>query len=662
MKKFLRQTRWIAAWVGALATLPWVHSKAETVVFTIDSASSSLTVAGAATVAGFGTFPYGEQAAGSLVTSYSGSITVDLDNVVTPGSITFSSADIVAAINGQWQPNDSGSSLTPPGDANYGVSAAIGAGKIRNLSFELGSSGAATVTGGQFAASTQNWSHKTGDFDVFSPVVGAGATAPLTAIAGNVVGSTAGDGSLSLSGKILTLTLPVNISIPYFLPGTPDLSGSYDYTGTIVAKAKVNVPETVVFTIDPNSSSLTVSGEAVVGGFGTFPFGEQAAGSLVTSYSGSITATVDNVLAPGSITFDGADIVAAISGQWQPNNSGNGLTPASDANYGVRAALGDGKIRNLSFELVTAGAATVTGGQFPSSNQDWSHKTGDFDVFSPVVGDGSTGPLTDFAGGVVSSTAGDGSLSLSGKTLTLTLPVNISIPYNVPGSPTLTGFFGYTGTIVATATVTVPDVPGSFVFHAGWTGGGSNVDTVKSLHKQGAAPQQLTVNNLINSAHGINGVGLQVQDFPNAAGLTADDFIFEMSAQGAFGANPNWQSAPTPTISVNVLSGELAVVSLQWPNNAIEDRWLRVTVQANFDTCLAEPQVFYLGHLRGETGATESTYTVAFADITPIRSQVGASVDAGSIADIDKNGIVAFADISAMRSNVGKQLSNITVP
>jgi hypothetical protein len=81
------------------------------------------------------------------------------------------------------------------------------------------------------------------------------------------------------------------------------------------------------------------------------------------------------------------------------------------------------------------------------------------------------------------------------------------------------------------------------------------------------------------------------------------------------------------------------------------------------NTGLTQPEVYYIGHLLGETtGASGGVYTVSFADISPIRAAVGQSVNAGSIHDIDKNGTVAFADISTMRPNVGVQLTNITIP
>jgi len=93
------------------------------------------------------------------------------------------------------------------------------------------------------------------------------------------------------------------------------------------------------------------------------------------------------------------------------------------------------------------------------------------------------------------------------------------------------------------------------------------------------------------------------------------------------------------------------------------NRWLRISVLATEDTGLVEPAVYYVGHLLGETtGPVGEVFTVSFADITPIRAEVGQTVDATSIADTDKNGTVSFADISAMRGNVGTQLKQISVP
>jgi len=210
-----------------------------------------------------------------------------------------------------------------------------------------------------------------------------------------------------------------------------------------------------------------------------------------------------------------------------------------------------------------------------------------------------------------------------------------------------------------------------FVYHGGWSGSPSGgpsdaVDPVKSLAKEGTGPQTLNLNHLINASRGINGIGFDIENLWNPEGLSASDFVFQMSPQGAFstGGNPpgSWASAPTPN-SVVVSEGSPSRVLLQWPDHAIRNRWLRITVLANANTGLEDPQVFYLGHLLGETtGQLEGFFTVSFLDIVAIRTATGQTVGPGSILDINKNGTVSFADIAAMRSNVGSELSNLTIP
>jgi ELWxxDGT repeat protein len=213
------------------------------------------------------------------------------------------------------------------------------------------------------------------------------------------------------------------------------------------------------------------------------------------------------------------------------------------------------------------------------------------------------------------------------------------------------------------------------VYHAGSSFANSGIqnalDTSKQLAKEGAEPQTLTYDNLINTSRGINGLVFDIQNLPGgpSANLTVVDFEFQMSPTGAFTeANhppANWSNAPVPS-SISVIAGTEGSpdrVVLQWPDNAIANRWLRMTVKATANTGLTQPEVYYIGHLLGETtGAPGGVYTVSFADITPIRSAVGQSVSASSIHDVDKNGTVSFADISAMRPNVGAQLTNITIP
>lgn len=215
----------------------------------------------------------------------------------------------------------------------------------------------------------------------------------------------------------------------------------------------------------------------------------------------------------------------------------------------------------------------------------------------------------------------------------------------------------------------VSEISGAFIYHKdsifASTGVEDGIDNIKSLAKEGPAPQTLTFDNLINTSRGINGIGFDILNLP-ASELTEADIDFQVSPQGLFdlSASPpvSWQTAPSPS-DISVDAGSTSRVLIQWPNDVISNRWLRISVKANANTGLAQSEVYYVGHLRGETtGLSDGAFTVTFADISAIRSSVGQPAGVGSIVDVDKNGTVTFFDISSMRGFVGFQLSNITLP
>lgn len=224
---------------------------------------------------------------------------------------------------------------------------------------------------------------------------------------------------------------------------------------------------------------------------------------------------------------------------------------------------------------------------------------------------------------------------------------------------------------VAKTSVDAPSsttIENSFVFHNSWSASSlsESVDASKIVTKEESKPQTLSYDNLINTAQGINGLGFDFIGWSTPPFQEAD-LRFQWSPQGTFDPddNPpaNWETAPAPTEFEYVLDTVPLRVFFKWPDNSIVNRWLRVTIRATENTGLAQDEVFYIGHLLGETtGESDGVYSVAFQDISLIRSEVGNTVDASSIADIDKNGSVTFADINAMRVGIGAQLTNITIP
>jgi hypothetical protein len=209
-----------------------------------------------------------------------------------------------------------------------------------------------------------------------------------------------------------------------------------------------------VLTFNITGGTLTLSGDATVAGVGTFAYTPQALNSLTTSYSGSFLVDVNNAFAPTTIAFNSATVDANVSGLYSPNNAGDSQTPQEAADYGVRvnAISANGKLRNIAFN-VNSGSTTVNAGNFSVTGQSWSYTAGNIDVYSDALTNGTSSTLT---GSGNNTNATLGSYSVVGNTATLTIPVTISIAYNLPGSPAVNGFNNYSGTLTAIAAVPEP--------------------------------------------------------------------------------------------------------------------------------------------------------------------------------------------------------------
>jgi hypothetical protein len=334
--------------------------------------------------------------------------------------------------------------------------------------------------------------------------------------------------------------------------------------------------------------------------------------------------------------------------------------------FQIELPAGDVALRDILYDLSGSVSLAPSGNGWIGSNSFLvgiapgarADVQGAINEFNQTLGD----PVLEENGGSLAIE------NLGGGSLRLTLLINVPVTLAVEGVDIQASVAGQ---IVANATVSEPaSVVGSSVFHAGFSGAGTPpdnaIDSGKLLAKEGSGAT-LSFANVINTSRGINGLVFDIQNLANGAALGPSDFEVLVSPQGAFNAAANppagWPVGPAPT-SVTVTAGSPDRVRIEWPNGSIVNRWLRLTIKANANTGLSAPETYYLGHLLGETTglAGGSVYTVAFADITPIRSTVGTTVNASSVTDIDKNGTVAFADISAMRPNVGAQLTNITIP
>ena len=209
-----------------------------------------------------------------------------------------------------------------------------------------------------------------------------------------------------------------------------------------------------IFTLDPTRSSLTITGYVTST---SVTLSAQVSGSNTASYFGSVNSSVDAT----GITFGGGSSITA------NNFSGTGLVPDSTANYGLVAkefgiiTAAQATVVNLKFDATSAVLPIASNGTFTvNSAVTATATTGAFDYIQtlPTSGSGTDNVAGDTASDQSTSS---GSLSLSGQTQTLTIPVKATIVFTV--STSNDSAVTFTGQFVATSTIPTPPI-------AYWTG------------------------------------------------------------------------------------------------------------------------------------------------------------------------------------------------
>lgn len=168
--------------------------------------------------------------------------------------------------------------------------------------------------------------------------------------------------------------------------------------------------------------------------------------------------------------------------------------------------------------------------------------------------------------------------------------------------------------------------------------------------------------NVTSYSKGINGVLVEFAGTPPAT-LRASDFDFRAGRAGdAAQWAPELPAAvallPTPT------GANLTRYAITWPDGAIQNEWLRVTVKATERTGLARPDEFLFGNLPGETGDDGAAAPrVSFRDALNTRRGVGAgNVGPDDRHDHNRDGRVNAADLAIVLRAQLRSLPALVTP
>jgi hypothetical protein len=168
--------------------------------------------------------------------------------------------------------------------------------------------------------------------------------------------------------------------------------------------------------------------------------------------------------------------------------------------------------------------------------------------------------------------------------------------------------------------------------------------------------------NYTSFSKGINGVIVDVQGLPLDYFPTRADFTFRM---GNSNDPTAWTAAPPPAgLGWGVERGVEGSdrISLVWPDGAIKNQWLEVTLLATAANALPANDVFYFGNAVGETGNSKTDARVNSFDEGLVRLNGRNPLNPAPIDfrfDFNRDSLVNAADQVIARLNATSSLTSL---
>jgi hypothetical protein len=162
-----------------------------------------------------------------------------------------------------------------------------------------------------------------------------------------------------------------------------------------------------------------------------------------------------------------------------------------------------------------------------------------------------------------------------------------------------------------------------------------------------------TFANYTSYSRGINGIMVDIANAGNADAISANDFAFKL---GNTNDTALWTNAPAPSsVTVRIGAGANGAdrVTIVWTNNAIQKKWLQVSMLATPNTGLSAPDVFYYGNAIAEVGDSSSDARVSATDIARTRGNLqNFNIHRGNLYDHNRDSRVDSTDVAITRNNL----------
>ena len=222
----------------------------------------------------------------------------------------------------------------------------------------------------------------------------------------------------------------------------------------------------VVFTVDPSQSHVTVSGTVAAYGLFSAPLTQQTPGSLTAAFGGAIDADLTGT----NIQFTGTSLVEAQTNSTPQQPAPGGTSGSAPADYGgsatQRTFLGDTivtvAIRNVGLDLISP-VLPLSNGSFATSSLEFLFSTNAGNSIDYTVSSPSQNGTTTLAGNSMLDTGSAATLSITGATEILTIPISAAFT-ETSGSTSGTSL-ALAGQIVATLQIPPPVIGSIMVSH-----------------------------------------------------------------------------------------------------------------------------------------------------------------------------------------------------
>ena len=183
---------------------------------------------------------------------------------------------------------------------------------------------------------------------------------------------------------------------------------------------------------------------------------------------------------------------------------------------------------------------------------------------------------------------------------------------------------------------------------------GSSISPAIAPDKTALLPgHSSTFANYTSYSKGINGIAIDAVNWPAAP--VAGDFVLRAGNTASPAA---WSTVSQPviySIQRGAGTGGSDRIVLRLPDGAIRNEWLQITVNANADTGLGAPDVFYFGNAPGDDGHNLSSAVVDASDVAGARADSHGFANPAPVTDLydfNRDGRVDATDQLIARNNI----------